>query len=82
MTTWIISPLQLNGQQIEDQTLLNQQAKQVLHQAMQKKNLSARAWSKIRKISRSIADLEGSTHICSEHVHEAIQYRLPLGGAL
>ena len=73
---------QLSGKQIEEQTLLNPQAKLVLHQAMQKKNLSARAWSKIRKISRSIADLEGSVHICANHVHEAIQYRLPLGGAL
>ena len=73
---------QLNGKQIEEQTVLDQQAKHTLHQAMQKKNFSARAWSKIRKISRSIADLEGSTHICSEHIHEAIQYRLPLGGSL
>ena len=72
---------QLSGKQIEEQTQLNEQAKCILHQAMQQRYLSARAWSKIRKISRSIADLEGSTDICASHVHEAIQYRLPLGGA-
>lgn len=72
---------QLNGKQVEEQTILDQQAEHTLRQAMHKKHLSARAWSKIRKIGRSIADLEGSTNICSEHIREAIQYRFPLGGS-
>lgn len=71
---------QLNGAQIEEHTQLSPNARKVLHHAMQQKNLSARAWSKIRKISRSIADLEASTSIEPTHIHEAIQYRLPLGG--
>lgn len=73
---------QLSGNQIEEQTQLDEEAKNILHKAMQKKNLSARAWSRVRKISQSIADLEGSSQISASHVHEAIQYRLPLGGAM
>ena len=73
---------QLSGKQIEEHTVLDQQAEKALHEAMQKKNLSARAWSKIRKISRSIADLDESPNIHAEHILEAIQYRLPLGGTL
>jgi magnesium chelatase family protein len=71
---------QLSGSQIEEHTPLNPKSKEVLHHAMKQKHLSARAWSKIRKISRSIADLEESTSIQPYHVQEAIQYRLPLGG--
>jgi len=55
---------------LDDQLIL------LLKQAITKLNLSARAFHRVIKIARTIADLEGSTQIKSNHVVEALQYRL------
>lgn len=54
---------------------LNEESQELIRVAMTELNLSARAYDRILKVSRTIADLESSGEIMSEHVSEAIQYR-------
>ena len=51
------------------------QGMELLRQAMASLSLSARAYSRILKVARTIADLDGSERIESFHLAEAIQYR-------
>ncbi len=54
---------------------LNTQGQALIKNAMEKVGLSARAYDRILKVARTIADLESSTNIESHHLAEAIQYR-------
>lgn len=54
---------------------LNPATQQLLKTAMERLNLSARAYSRIIKMGRTIADLENKDLILAEHIAEAIQYR-------
>lgn len=54
---------------------LDSKGKKVLEDAFEKFKLSVRAYDKILKIARTIADLDNSTNIKFQHIAEAIQYR-------
>ena len=54
---------------------LDEATKELLKNAMADLNLSARAYDRILKVARTIADLVGAETISSDHVSEAIQYR-------
>ena len=54
---------------------LTDEAKQLLRGAFEHMGLSARAYDRILKVSRTIADLEGTFEIETQHVAEAVQYR-------
>ncbi len=61
--------------EIKEFCRLDEESQQLLKMAMTELNLSARAYDRILKVSRTIADLEGSPQIQSAHISEAIQYR-------
>ena len=54
---------------------IDEVTKELLKNAMADLNLSARAYDRILKVARTIADLAGSEKILSDHISEAIQYR-------
>ena len=66
---------QMSVRQIRKHCALEEASKQLLKTAMEKLNLSARAYDRILKVSRTIADLEGAENIKGAHISEAIQYR-------
>ncbi|HUP12531.1 MAG TPA: ATP-binding protein, partial [Niastella sp.] len=66
---------QMNSKLLKEVCVLNAAGQTLLRTAMSKLNLSARAYDRIIKVSRTIADLATSDVILPEHVAEAITYR-------
>jgi len=66
---------QMSVKHIRKFCVLNEESKTLLKTAMERLNLSARAYDRILKVSRTIADLEGVSEISTNHISEAIQYR-------
>lgn len=66
---------QLSAAQIEKYCVLGQAERNLLKTAFEKLNLSARAYHRILKVSRTIADLDGEENIGLQNLSEAIQYR-------
>lgn len=71
----IYSNAQMSSKQIREHCEIDSSGKTLLKKAMEKLGLSARAYDRILKVSRTIADLEGKENIQAYHLAEAIQYR-------
>lgn len=66
---------QIGSRELEKFCELDDASFNLIKMAMEKLNLSARAYDRILKVARTIADLEESENILSHHISEAIQYR-------
>ena len=73
--TTIYCSAQMNTRMLHKYCVLDQAGQLLLKNAMEKLGLSARAYDRILKVSRTIADLAGSQSIQADHLGEAIQYR-------
>lgn len=71
----IHSNSQMTPALIREFCVLDEKAMRLLKNAMEKLNLSARAYDRILKVARTIADYEGCENITSTHIAEAISYR-------
>lgn len=70
---------ELQGKKLEAVSALDATAEQMLKQAIQHLKLSARAYHRVLKVARTIADLAGRAEIASSDIAEAVQYRRLLG---
>ncbi len=66
---------QMNNRQIRKYCPINRESHRLLEMAIDKLGLSARAFNRILKIARTVADLDGAPDLGVHHVSEAIQYR-------
>ncbi len=66
---------QMRPRHIRKHCRIDEGSQKLMEAAMSRLGLSARAYNRVLKVSRTIADLEGSDQIASPHISEAIQYR-------
>lgn len=66
----------LNSRVTVDCIQLDKDARQLLGRVVEKKAMSPRARAKAIRVARTVADLDQSQYVCSEHVSEAVSYRM------
>lgn len=71
---------QLTGSMTEEFAALDKEGKKLLAAAYDRMKLNPRTVLRIRKLARTIADIEGSEQVEAGHLAEALQYRESLGG--
>ncbi len=71
----IVSNSELTPKLIEKYCILNNESRLILKKAFNNLKLSARAYSRILKVARTIADIDEEENILTKHIAEAIQYR-------
>jgi magnesium chelatase family protein len=71
----MFSNAQLKPRHVKKYCVLDQESQQLIERAMSKLGLSARAYGRILRVARTIADLADCEQIQTPHVAEAIQYR-------
>jgi magnesium chelatase family protein len=70
-----LSNSEMSGEMVRTHCILDDASKEVLRNAVSKYRLSARAYHRILKVARTIADLAGEEKIVMMHIAEALQYR-------
>jgi magnesium chelatase family protein len=71
----IYSNAQMTPRLIRKYCVIEEACNRLVENAITKMGLSARAYDRILKVARTIADLEQCEHIAAPHISEAIQYR-------
>ena len=71
----IYNNAQMSSRHIKTHCKIDDASRNLLESAIDKLGLSARAFNRVLKIARTIADLEGEPNILLDHISEAIQYR-------
>jgi len=66
----------MGPKEVKEFCRLPAEAEKLLEMAVTKLGFSARAYDRVLKVARTIADLEGSEAVAAPHVSEAIQYRM------
>lgn len=66
---------QMSSKMVREYCMINEEGQERLKQAMERLGLSARAYDRILKVARTIADLDQSEHINLDHLSEAINFR-------
>lgn len=78
--THLASNSEMGPKEIKEFCKLDQDCLNLLRAAVSKMQLSARAYHRVLKVARTIADLEGTSDINTQHIAEALQYRAKLEG--
>ena len=71
----ILANAEMSSKQVKDFCNLDEESKQLIARAISQLQLSARGYTRVLKVARTIADLSASQNITSAHLAEALQYR-------